>query len=107
MAKKTRAEKREEERKILEEMSEVMPAPKYTGGNKKKKYTNEYDETMPKKIHCKHCQTLMENGVCPNCGHTVYVPMSKKKREKTRLIVAALLMVGAVILFVALQFKNS
>ena len=107
MSKKTRAEKKEEERKILEEMGEVMPKPKYTGGNKKKKHENEYDETMPKKIHCKHCQTLMENGVCPKCGHTVYVPMSKKQRDKARLIIAAVVMVATVVLFVVLQFKKS
>ena len=107
MSKKTRAERKEEERKILEEMGEVMPKPKYTGGNKKKKHENEYDETMPQKIHCKHCKTLMENGVCPQCGHTVYVPMSKKQRDKARLIMAIVLMAAAVVLFVVLQVKNS
>lgn len=115
MSKRTRKEKREEEKRIIEEMEAgmkeqglSMPASStYSGGNKKKKHVNGYDETMPEKIHCKHCKTLMENGVCPNCGHTVYVPMDKKQREKTRLIVAIVCMVVFVIVFVAMQFANA
>ena len=104
MSKQTRQQKREEENRILQEMQ--MPAT-YTGGNKKKRHANAYDETMSEKIHCKHCKTLMENGVCPTCGHTVYLPMDKTKRNKIRLIVTVVMMVAFVICFVALQIKNS
>ena len=114
MRKQTRAEKKAEEQRIIKEMEEgmkangaSMPSSEYVGGNKKKKHANHYDETMPEKIHCKHCKTLMENGVCPNCGHTVYVPMDKKQREKTRLIVAVVMMAIFIIAFVAMQFSKS
>ena len=114
MSKKTRAEKRAEEERIIAQMEEglkeqglSMPTSSYSGGNKKKKHENGYDETMPKKIHCKRCKTLMENGVCPTCGHTVYVPMEKGKRDKVRLIVAVICMVVFVIAFIAIQAKNS
>ena len=48
----------------------------------------------PKQIHCKRCKTLMENGVCPNCGFKMYVPMDEKKQKKIRLISGALLIVA-------------
>ena len=67
MARKTREEKREEERRIIAEM----------------------ESAMPQKIHCKRCKTLMENGVCPVCGFRIYVPMDERKRKKVRIIVAA------------------
>lgn len=114
MSKKTRAEKRAEEEKIIAQMEEglkerglSMPVSSYSGGNKKKKHANGYDETMPEKIHCKHCKTLMENGVCPVCGHTVYVPMAKEKRDKVRLIVAVVCMAVFVIAFIAVQAAKS
>ena len=39
-------------------------------------------------------------GVCPACGHRIYVPMDKKKREKIRLIVAGVCIAVFVVLFV-------
>lgn len=48
----------------------------------------------PKQIHCKHCKTLMENGVCPNCGFKMYVPMDEKKQRRIRLILGGILLVG-------------
>lgn len=111
MNKRTKQQRREEEAKIVAEMEEGLKEqglsmPKYTGGNKKKKHPNGYDETMPEKIHCSRCKSLMENGVCPTCGHTVYVPMDKKKRDKVRLIAAVVCMVIFAIAFVALQVKK-
>lgn len=91
----------------LKEQGLSMPVSSYSSGNKKKKHENGYDETMPEKIHCKRCKTLMENGVCPACGHTVYVPIKKEKRDKVRLIVAVVCMVVFVIAFIAIQVKNS
>ena len=35
-------------------------------------------------IHCRRCRTLMENGVCPDCGFKMYVPMSDEQRKKIR-----------------------
>jgi hypothetical protein len=37
-----------------------------------------------KTIHCRRCRTLMENGVCPDCGFKMYVPMSDEQRKKIR-----------------------
>lgn len=48
----------------------------------------------PQQIHCKRCKTLMENGVCPNCGFKMYVPMDEKNQKKIRLISGALLIVA-------------
>ena len=103
--------KREQEAKIIAEMEEGLKEqglsmPTYQGGNKKKRHQNEYDETMPEKIHCSRCKTLMENGVCPLCGHTVYVPMDKGKRDKFRLIAAVVCMAVFVIAFALLQIKK-
>ena len=47
----------------------------------------------PEQIHCKRCKTLMEKGVCPNCGFTMYVPMDETKQRKIRLISGAILIV--------------
>ena len=107
MSKKTK----EKEAKIIAEMEEGLKEqglsmPKYTGGDKKKRHQNGYDETMPEKIHCSRCKSLMENGVCPSCGHTVYVPMDKKKRDRVRMIVAIVCIVGFLIIYLATQFAG-
>ncbi len=108
--KKTKAEKRAEEARIIAEMDEAMQELK--GGEqtpqpvKKPKRTPIKDENMPDKIHCKRCKTLMENGVCPTCGFTVYIPMDKDKRNKIKVIATAVCMAIFVIIFVALQFRK-
>ena len=107
MSKKTK----EKEAKIIAEMEEALKEqglsiPKYTGGDKKKRHVNGYDETMPQKIHCSRCKTLMENGVCPSCGHTVYVPMEKEKRDKFRLIATIVCMAVFVVAFLVIQIKK-
>ena len=104
-------QRKEEEAKIIAEMEQGLKEqglsmPTYQGGNKKKKHPNGYDDTMPEKIHCNRCKTLMENGVCPACGHTVYVPMDKEKRNKFRLIATVVCMAVFVIAFLALQIKK-
>ncbi len=81
--------KREEEKRIITELEEAM--------GEQNKETQAEDALADSKaasveqgslsIHCRKCRTLMENGVCPNCGHTIYVPMDKKKRERIRWIV--------------------
>ncbi|MBR2023888.1 MAG: hypothetical protein IJ996_05185, partial [Clostridia bacterium] len=71
---------------------------------KKKKHTPIADENMPEKLHCKRCKTLMENGVCPTCGFTVYIPMQKEKRNRIKVVVTAVLMAVFVVLFVIMQF---
>ena len=113
MKKKTTArERRAEERKILVQMNEAMSEKQektpseQSKKQQKKQQTRKYDDTMPEKVHCKRCKTLMENGVCPVCGYRIYVPMAKEKRDKIRTIVAAVCMVAFIVLFVLLQAKK-
>ena len=51
-----------------------------------------YHETMPEKLHCPRCKTVMEKGVCPTCGHRIYVPMDRAKQNKIKLISTCVLM---------------
>ena len=113
MKKMTSRDRRAEERRILAEMDEAMakqkPAeqPQTTTPTKKKaRSINHYDDSMPQKVHCKRCKTLMENGVCPACGFTVYVPMSEEKRNKIKLTLTVVAFVVFIVIFVALQFKK-
>ena len=116
MSKKTRAEKRAEEARILAEMDEAMaekPAQE-TQDTEKVAATEErteqrakwYQDATPSKIHCKHCKTLMENGVCPNCGYHIYVPMDKRKRDKIRWIVGGVCLVVFLGLFIWLKARS-
>ena len=114
MSKKTRAEKREEERRIIAQMQEGLSEQSEGAGTPSESLTD--TETKPKKrvfsdvtpetLHCKRCKTLMENGVCPTCGFKVYVPMEKQKRDKIRMITTAVAMVVFVILFLIIQIKK-
>lgn len=113
MSKQTRREKKEEEARILAEMDEAlkeqgMPPLSKTRekSEKEEKYQREYDDTMPQKIHCRRCKTLMENGKCPVCGHTVYVPMNKQKQRKIKWIATGILLVVFVALFAILQMSK-
>lgn len=106
--KKTKAEKREEEARIIAEMDEALQQAKAENEKtetpaKKQKRKPIEDEDMPSKLHCKRCKTLMENGVCPTCGFTVYIPMEKEKRNKIKLVVTAVAMAIFVIVFVITQ----
>lgn len=104
--KKTKAEKREEEARIIAEMDEALQqakAEKEEGEKPKVKRKPIEDEDMPKKLHCKRCKTLMENGVCPTCGFTVYIPMDKEKRNKIKLVLTAVAMAIFVVVFVITQ----
>lgn len=115
MSKKNRAERKEEERRIIAEMEEAMQEtsqqkddgqPTITKAEKQK-WGSVYEDITPQQIHCKRCKTLMENGVCPTCGFRIYVPMSKEKRDKIRLIVAGVCMGIFVILFIISQIQKS
>ena len=101
-------QRREEEKKILAEMDEAMKenvqkeeTPKKT----KSKIFGVFEDKTPEQLHCHKCKALMENGVCPECGFRTYVPMSKEKQQKIRLILTGVFVVAFVILFVWLQIK--
>ena len=115
MSKKTRAEKRAEEARILAEMDEAMSekTARETQGAERvaaeeaiEQRGKWYQDATPSKIHCKQCKTLMENGVCPNCGYHIYVPMDKRKRDKIRWIVGGVCLVVFLGLFIWLKARS-
>jgi rRNA maturation endonuclease Nob1 len=83
-------ERKEKEQEILAQMNEAL--------EEQKAEETQKEEGM--KLHCHKCGTLMENGKCPKCGHTVYVPMDEAKQKKIRLIVGAVFVVILVIVLV-------
>lgn len=113
MKKMTSRERRAEERRILAEMNEAMqeqtPKSEKPSGKQKSapaKTAKKYDDTMPETVHCKRCKTLMENGVCPACGFTIYVPMNEEKRNKIKLVLTVVAFVVFAIVFIAMQYKK-
>ena len=111
MSKKTREQKRAEEKRIIAEMEEALQGKaslvEESAESNKTKQTNFYGEDLPEVLHCKRCKTKMEKGVCPVCGFKVYVPLRKEKRDKIRAVIATVSMVIFIILFLLSQIKNS
>ena len=119
MSKQTRKQKREEERRILAEMEAAMleqkgeetpaetDAPKTEEAPKKRRW-GQMDDPTPKKLHCRRCNTLLDDkGYCSTCGYKVYMPMDEKKRGKVKLILTIVFVVIFLGLFIGLQIKNS
>lgn len=109
MSKKSRKEKREEERRIIAELDaavqeqetgtesvpQAAPAPK----NRQEKGKQRY--------HCPKCKTTLEqDGKCPTCGYKMYMPMDEKTRNKIKIILTVVLMVIFAVMFVILQFRK-
>ena len=97
-------ERREEEARILAEMEEAMQeraqenAQDGTDGQAEKD-TPSNAETP--RYHCSKCGTLMqENGVCPNCGHRIYVPMEESKQKTAQTIIG----VACIVIFLLIYF---
>lgn len=97
MAKLTRKEKKEEEKRIIQELESAMSESEELLTAEKKSRKN-YGENMPEKLHCKRCRTLMEEGVCPLCGYRVYMPMADGKRKMWRWIVTGVCLVGCLLI---------
>jgi rubrerythrin len=114
MSKKTRAEKKAEEARIIAEMEAAVreqreteqaeDREKQTPSIRKSNNSGLFLDVTPEQIHCRRCKTLMENGVCPICGFKVYVPMSKEKQNKIKVIATAVAMAVFVVIFVIMQF---
>ena len=115
MSKKTREEKRAEERRIIAEM-ELAIKEKEEAEKSAEETTETTEEGKEEKVekkdkkqvyHCPRCRTeLKDDGHCPTCNYKIYVPMDEKKRGKIKLILTAVFMVIFVVLFVCLQFKK-
>ncbi len=122
--KKPKMSRKERERRILAEMDaalmqnnlpdgqNVESAPAQTEKTASRVVENrakqgqKQGQNQGQRLHCPRCKAWMENGKCPTCGHYIYVPMDKDKRNKIRWIVGGVCMVGFVILFVLLQMKK-
>ena len=116
MSKKTRQEKKEEEKRLVAEFEEALAQEraKNSEGEEKKEAQAEkksgasfYSSIEPETIHCRRCKTLMENGVCPTCGFKIYVPMSEEKRRKITMITTAVGFAVFIVIFVVMQFLKS
>lgn len=101
-------QKREEEKKVLAQMEEAMQEEKRKTAKAEapKQPKPSYGNIQPEQMHCRRCQTLMKEGVCPTCGFKAYVPMSEEKRKKIKTITTIIGFVIFIIIFVALQFKK-
>ena len=114
------SKRREEEQKIIAEMESALKEQgletpieqrqrKTTAKSAKKKgrgIFNSHDDITPQTVHCKRCKTLMEKGVCPTCGFTIYIPMDEEKRKKIRKIVSIVCVTAFVVVFLILQLKK-
>ncbi len=107
MPKKTRKEKREEERRIIEEFEAALKEERGETPEEGALRSVGEEETgeQPKILHCKRCKTEMVNGKCPVCGFTVYQPMDEKKRQKIKGILTAVLLGVFIAVFVLMQLK--
>ena len=103
--KMTARERRAEEKRILAEMDKAMSEQNQGSNNTPTgpSPTHAYGKDVPERVHCKRCKTLMEKGVCPTCGHRIYVPMSEEKKGKIRFIVTCVAMAIFVVIFVLTQ----
>ena len=115
--KEPKMSRRERERRMIAEMDAAMWGQRNSSesaedstdkanGEKKGKVCVQPQKSAGQQLHCPRCKTLMENGKCPTCGHYIYVPMDKEKRNKIRWIVGGICMVGFAILFILLQAKK-
>jgi rubrerythrin len=85
-------ERKQKEQEILAQMNEGLQEEKKPEVEPKKK------EGM--QVHCHKCGTLMENGKCPACGHTMYVPMDEKKQRTIRWIAGGILFAVLIVILI-------
>jgi rubrerythrin len=88
--------RKEEEKEILAQMDEAMKEEK-----KKEKPSAAVDNKG--ELHCRKCSTLMQNGKCPACGHTVYVPMDEKKQQTIRWILGGICFAAFIVVVILMQ----
>ena len=74
-------------------------------GAKRPKIFGVLEDKTPEIMHCRNCNSLLENGVCPTCGFKAYVPMDPEQQKKIRLISGAVCVVVFIILLLITQAK--
>ncbi len=92
------SKRKEEERRILAELDEAVKAENEKGG-----------EAQPKeaeKMRCPRCKSVMEKGVCPACGHKIYIPMDEGKRRRMKRIITVVCLVAFAIIFVVMKLSK-
>lgn len=90
--------RKEEEARILAEMEEAMQA--QAAEKAEAEDDGQADEPQEEnKIHCAKCGNYMEKGVCPACGHRIYVPMDESAQKTARLIIGAVCIVAFLLVY--------
>ena len=100
MSKQTRKERKKKEAEMLADFDKEVQKGREAEG---KMQTVGGSNSSAETVHCKRCRAVMKNGVCPDCGYKIYVPMSEEKRKKVRLIVTGVCLAVFVILFAFIQ----
>ena len=104
--------RKEEEARIIAEMEAAMKEnaeqkraqeEEKTAPKTKAKVFGVFEDKTPETMHCHKCKTLMENGVCPNCGYKMYVPMDSEKQKKIRWIATGVCVVVFFLLLIVLE----
>ena len=93
--------RKEEEKEILAQMDEAMKENKAKEGQVKR--VGPFQDKTPNQIHCHKCNTLMENGKCPTCGHTIYMPMDEKKQKTIRWILGGICAVAFIVVVILMK----
>ena len=91
---KTRKEK---EAEIIAQMEEALKEQ----AAEKAESAAETPQGEVQQFHCRRCKALMENGKCPACGYSDYVPMDAKMQKKIRWILTGICLLGFLIIFLA------
>ena len=122
MSKQTRQQRKEEERRVIEQMKAALAeadAREQSEQSEQAQTPNQGEthtppaqpqkqsvfDVTPQVLHCKRCKTEMKNGKCPTCGFEMYVPMSKEKRDKIKLYATIVAMAIFVVIFIITRLK--
>ena len=92
--------KREEEAEILAQMEEAIRKETLPEMESSSKRVGIFKDKTPETWHCHKCGVMMENGKCPQCGHTVYVPMDDKKKKIIRWTIGGVCLAVALVVFI-------
>ncbi len=90
-----RKEKKAEEKRILAELDEAVQAE-----HGEERTPSERGEKI---MHCPRCKSVMQQGVCPTCGHKIYLPMSEEKRKKIKGIATIVCLAIFIVLFALIK----